>query len=71
MKHEPATVGRKVCKRCGEEKSVLAFAADSRAADGLQIECRSCHYELYNKVTYARKKQSGEIKSKSSRYGTW
>jgi len=45
MKHEPATVGRKLCKKCCEVKSVLAFAADPTHADGMRNQCRTCDGE--------------------------
>lgn len=68
MKHEPATVGRKLCKKCGEEKSVLAFAAASQCVDGLQSECRQCVSELHNKTSYRRRKESGKIKLRALMY---
>lgn len=58
MKHEPAAVGRKLCKKCGEVKSVLAFAADATHADGMRNQCRTCDGEYqaarYRKIKLAR-----------------
>lgn len=34
--------GTKVCRTCGEEKHVLAFASDPSTKDHLQGECRDC-----------------------------
>lgn len=43
MKHEPLTVGTKICKGpCGKELHVLAFASHASAKDGLNSLCRAC-----------------------------
>ena len=41
----PAIHGTKRCSKCGVEKRVLAFAACSKASDGLDCWCRDCHNE--------------------------
>ena len=33
----------KICKNCGEEKSVEAFSRDRAKLDGLRTQCRTCH----------------------------
>lgn len=39
---EPRCSGTKTCTKCGEEKSVLAFAANRTTSDGLHYWCRGC-----------------------------
>lgn len=39
---EPPCTGTKVCRTCERELHVLAFAANPKAGDGLQSECRDC-----------------------------
>lgn len=35
-------VGKKVCPRCQEEQSILAFAAEGKRKGGVQGWCRTC-----------------------------
>lgn len=40
--HQAACTGTKLCRKCGETKPALAFAAKHDAADGMHAYCRDC-----------------------------
>ncbi|MFT7880463.1 MAG: hypothetical protein ABXS91_08725 [Sulfurimonas sp.] len=35
-------MGKKICKKCGEEKSVIEFYVKKKAKDGYHATCKEC-----------------------------
>lgn len=58
--HEPACTGSKRCARCGEEKAVLAFAVNRKAADGLQSYCRECQGSVNSRYRAEARQRTAE-----------
>lgn len=55
MEHEPACTGTRVCRVCGQELSVLTFAANHRGRDGILCLCRGCEYLRQKKYRPSRR----------------
>ena len=55
--HEPQCTGRKVCSKCGVEKTVLAFCVSRKESDGLADQCRECLNEDQRKRRPTRVKK--------------
>jgi hypothetical protein len=59
-------LGMKTCRRCGEEKPLEDFYADSRNRDGRQSTCRLCvsekKREWYSKDPEARRRQKSDYR---------
>lgn len=56
-RHEPATEGTRVCKRCGEEKHVTEYRIDRSMVGGRGNTCKACF----------NASQSGELRRAQSR----
>lgn len=53
----------KLCKTCGETKSLELFSKCSRNSDGLQSKCKSCFSEYYKSTAEIQKARFAEWRS--------
>lgn len=62
----------KICKVCGNEKSIELFAKDKSRVDGLQRRCRDCQ-KILSAASYAANPEKAKAKSLSpaTRYASY
>lgn len=67
--HDPQMAGAKHCPHCDKMLSVINFAVDPSAPDGLAYVCRSCHSERTKNSPSKRKARDLRAQKKTRNAG--